>query len=259
MKRLISFIFPLLFVFNTACEFEPAEIQCYPQRVKTTSSGGGGAVSITADYKYTGKLVDRIIWSNFQTHYFSYDAENQLTKVEEFNDKTREKTEYKISYDGYQLSRIDKYLSALDYTTKEPLDTTYIGYQTFQHDGANISEEEVYSREDESQEFSLSYKKEYSYDMSGNIIKLVSMDVLSNDTAEAYTYSYDIFKNPFKALKLYFNGETFVNNVLEKVDLVSDETYTYQVLYNANNYPDQINIKEEGTLYQVITYEYTCE
>ncbi len=259
MGRPLSYIIPVLFVFILACEFTPAEIHCYPQRVKTTLSSGAGAVSITADYKYNGKLIDRIIWSNHQTHNFSYDAENQLIKVEEFDIKTLVKTEYRISYDGYQLMRIDKYLSVLDYQFQEPVDTSYVGYQAFSHEGANVSEEEVYARKDESEEFSLVYTKEYSYDALGNITNLVSMDVISGDTAEAYIFTYDYQKNPYDALTLYFNGETFINNILQKDDLVSDETYTYQIIYNANQYPDQINIKEEGTLYQVISFDYTCE
>ena len=84
------------------------------------------------------------------------------------------------------------------------------------------------------------------------------MNVAKNDTAEAYTFSYDSQNNPYNALELFFNGETFVNNILEKVDLVNDETATYQVIYNASMYPDQINIKVGGYLYQVITYDYVC-
>ena len=258
MKRTISYIIPLLFVFSSGCEVVPVEIECYPQRVKTTLSTGAGAASITADYKYTGKLVDRIIWSNSQTHYFSYDAENQLSKVEEVNVKTLIKTEYRITYDGYQLTRIDKYISILDYLTQEPVDTSYVGYQTLQHNGAYVSDEEVYERKKENKDFSLKFKKKYSYDLAGNISSLVSLKP-SGDTAESYTFSYDLLKNPYDALKLYFNGESFVNNILQREDLLNDNTYTYQVIYNANQYPDQVNIKEDGLLFQVVTYDYTCE
>lgn len=259
MRPTISYIILLLFVFIAACEVTPTEYYCFPQRVKTTISTGAGAASITADYKYTGKLVDRIIWSNSQTHYFSYDAENQISKIEEINVKTLQETEYRFTYDGNQLMRVDKYLSPLDYLTQEPVDTAYVGYQTFRHEGVNVSEEEVFVRKDESEEFSLKYIKEYSYDLAGNITKLVSMNVVKQDTAEAYTFSYDLQKNPYQGLKLYFNGETFINNILEKVDLVNDNTYTYQIIYNANQYPGQINIKEDGLLYQVITFDFICE
>lgn len=259
MNRITSYILLLLFVFSSACETESTEVTCYPQRVKTTLSSGAGAISITADYKYTGELVDRIIWSNSQTHYFSYDEENQLSKVEEINVKTLVKTEYRVTYDSYQLMRIEKYRSGLDYLTQQPIDTSYVGYQVFSHEGANVSEEEVFVRPDETVDFSLKYRKKYSYDQAGNITELVSMNLWSGDTAESYTFTYDLQKNPFDALKLYFNGESFVNNVLQKEDKVNDNTYNYQIIYNANLYPEQINVKEDGYLYQVITYDYTCE
>jgi hypothetical protein len=85
------------------------------------------------------------------------------------------------------------------------------------------------------------------------------MDVVTNDTAEAYTFLYDQQNNPYNELELYFYGETFVNNVLQKDDLMEDEIYSYQVIYNASQYPDQINIKIGSYLHKVITYDYTCK
>ena len=260
MKRSFIYIIPLFLMLN-ACEGEH-EIMCYPQRVKTTLASGTSAVSISADYKYNeinNKLIDRIIWSNSQTHYFSYNMEDQLIKAEEFDVKALLKKEFRIEYSGNQISRIDKYISNLNYFTQFEEDTAYVAFHTFQHDKGNVSEEEEYRRGDESQEFALKFKKEYKYDESGNISSLVSMDVAANDTAEAYSFLYDLQNNPYNALHLIFKGETFVNNILQKVDLVTDETYSYQVLYNASLYPDQINIKLDGYLYQVITYEYTCK
>lgn len=259
MRKFSSHIVVLLLLFLLGCEFETGEVQCYPQRVKTLISTGAGAESITADYKYEGKLIDRIIWSNKQTHYFSYDAQNQLTKVEEYDIQYLLMTAYDLTYDGLQLSRIDKYISRLDYLLHEPLDTAYLGYQVFVHKGAEISNEEVYEREDEAQEFYLKYTREYTYDESGNLTSMVSMDAVESDTAEAYIYSYDFEKNPYGALKLYFNGESFINNVLQRENLLNDEIYTYQIIYTPNQYPEQINVKQEGTLYQVITFDYTCE
>ncbi|MDX1314866.1 MAG: hypothetical protein R3356_05135, partial [Eudoraea sp.] len=185
MKSGSSYIIVLLLVFSSACEFEQEETHCYPVRIKSTLSTGAGAASTTADYKYEGKLVDRIIWSNKQTHYFSYDTENRLAKVEEFNIRTLQETEYRLTYDGFQLSRIDKFISSLDYRTQEPVDTTHIGYQTFTHSGANVSEEEVFGRESEDEDFALLYTREYSYDLAGNITGMVSMNAISGDTAEA--------------------------------------------------------------------------
>jgi hypothetical protein len=257
MKRSIIYIIPLFLLLN-ACVEEP-EVMCYPQRVKTTIASGSGASSVTADYKYSGNLIDRIVWSNSQTHYISYNAEEQVVKYEEFDVKNFVKTEYRVDYSGDQIMRIDKYISKLHYLTQIETDTAYVSYHTFLHDGANVSEELEYQRKDESEEFALRFMKEYTYDASGNISSLVSMDVVTNDTAEAYTFLYDYQKNPYNALELFFNGETFVNNILEKVDLVNDETYSYQVLYNANLYPNQINIKVDGYLYQVITYDYMCK
>lgn len=234
---------------------------CYPDWEKTTI-GGTSAFSITADYKYSEvneKLIDRIIWSNSQTHYFSYNAEDHLIKAEEFDVKALLKREFRIEYSGNQISRIDKYISNLNYFTQEEEDTAYVAYHTFQHDKGNVSEEEEYRRADESQDFTLKYRKEYKYDDIGNVTSLVSMDVAANDTAEAYTYLYDLQNNPFKALHLIFKGETFVNNILEKVDLLTDETYSYQIIYNASLYPEQINVKLDGYFYSVITYGYTCK
>ncbi len=254
MKRPLFYISILFLLFINACEIEH-EVMCYPQRVKTVS---GADATITADYKYEGNLLDHIVWSNSQTHYFSYSTEDQLVKIEEFNYKQLIKKELRMDYEGDQLMRVDKFISRLDYQTRTEEDTSYLAYHTFDHSGGEVSEEEVYIRNDESEDFTLRFKKEYDYDLSGNISSMVSMDVVSGDTAEAYTFSYDYHKNPFNALKLYFNGESFINNVLQREDLVNDKVYTYQVIYNASQYPQQINIKE-GILIQVITFDYTCE
>lgn len=259
MKRSYFYIIPLLFVLN-ACEVEHVEM-CYPVRVKTTQAIGTSATSITADYKYNEtneNLIDRIVWSNSQTHYFSYNKENQLVKVEKFDIKGLVKNEYRIEYSGNSILRIDKYLSHLNYFTQEEEDTAYVSYHTFIHDKGNVSTEEEYRLGDGSQEFALRFKKEYKYDDLGNISSLVSMDVAANDTAESYTFIYDLQKNPYNALQLIFNGETFVNNILQKVDLLTDEIYNYTVQYNPSMYPNQVSIKVGSYWSQHITYEYTC-
>ncbi len=242
----------------SGCETEH-EVECFPQRVKTTLASGTNATSITADYKYTGNLIDRIIWSNSRTHYFSYNSEEQLTKIEEFNVKTLMKTEYRISYDGIYLSRVEQYLSVLDYQTQKEVDTSYVGYHTYIHENGNISEEKVFERENETQDFVLLQNSEYSYDILGNLTGMTSVDEISGDTLESYTFIYDLQKNPYNALQLYFHGETFVNNILQKDNLLTEETYTYQIIYNSSQYPNQINIKENGYLYQVITFDYVCK
>ncbi len=248
----------MIFVFMSACETEH-EVACFPQRVKTTLASGTNATSITADYKYTGDLIDRIIWSNSQTHYFSYNTEDQLIKIEEFNVKTLMKTEYRIFYDGNYLSGVEQYFSVLDYQTQMEVDTSYVAYHTYAHENGNISTEKVFGRENESQDFVLLKNNAYSYDVFGNLTEMISMDDVSGDTLESYTFIYDLQKNPYNALQLYFHGKTFVNNILQKENLLSKETYTYQIIYNSTQYPNQINIKENGYMYQVITFDYVCK
>lgn len=258
MKRLFIYTALFVFVYISGCETEH-EVSCFPQRVKTTLAIGTNATSITADYVYDGDLILRIIWSNSQTHYLSYNSEDQLTKIEEFNVKSLVKTEYRISYNGNYLSRVEQYLSTLDYQTQKEVDTSYIAYHTYIHKNGNISAEEVFGRENENQDFVLLKNNEYSYDVFGNLTEMTSMDEISGDTIESYTFIYDLQKNPYNALQLYFHGETFVNNILGRENLLTEETYTYQIIYNPSQYPNQINIKENGYLYQVITFDYVCK
>ena len=242
----------------SSCEDEH-EVACFPQRVKTTLALGTNATSITADYVYEGNLIARIIWSNSQTHYFSYNSDDQLTKIEEFDVKSLVKTEYRISYDGNLLSRVEMYLSNLDYQYQTEVDTSYIAYHTYTSENGNISTEKVFGRESELLDFELLENKEYLYDISGNLTAMSSIDQISGDSLESYTFMYDLQKNPYNTLNLYFNGETFVNNILQKENLLTEELYTYQIIYNSTQYPKQINIKENGYLFQVITFDYVCK
>jgi len=87
----------ILFVF-AGCETEQ-EVRCYPQRIST--KGDAGATSITADFKYLNDTLDRIIWSNYQEHYYSYNDSRKLIKVSRKNVLTLKKKRVRTNVRGW--------------------------------------------------------------------------------------------------------------------------------------------------------------
>ncbi len=258
MRKILYTILSLFFMLVAGCDETEQEISCYPQRLTRMAAEGTKASSVTADFKYEKELLDRIVWSNFQTCYNSYDEADRLVKVARENVQSFQKLESHITYTDELAVRTDEYRIKMDRFTHADLDTVHMGYRAFEYDGNKLVVEKVYEKADDSDQMDLVLYKEYSYDLSGNIIQYISKDNIQGDTIEAFSYTYDTGKHPFSSLNLVFEGESHVNNVLEKTNLLKGVGYKNQVVYSSTGFPEQINVRQEDYLTEVVSIDYTC-
>jgi hypothetical protein len=247
----------ILLMFLHGCGTEQ-ETRCFPGRVSTTIAQGTDATMITADYQYDGDRPDRIIFSNFQTHFFDYYDDGRIRSVARKNVQTFQTLESIFAYEDGLAVRSDEYRIRLDRFTQENLDTVQTGYRLFAYEGGNVTEEKEFAIDQSSGAATLTLYKTYVYDAAGNMTSYVCLDDVEGDTIEASEYMYDVQRHPYRDLGLAFEGATHVNNVLRRTDLLTGEVYNHQVIYTTAGYPEQINIKQETYLVEVIRYDYTC-
>ena len=237
----------------SGCETE-TETVCLPQRVKSTFLTGN---SITQDFKYTGTQLDRIVRSDFQTDHFDYDDVGGLLQIRRINVQFLRKTETRLFYEGGRLSYSEDYRMNLDQSTQQDIDTALVGIMEYSWDGNQVSMIEHYEGTPGAG-FNLASFTEYSYDLAGNMIESVTFNP-AGDTTEAFSYVYDLQPHPFSSLDFPFEGITFVNNVVQSLDMVNGEEFTHQVVYGPTLFPDQVIIKSFGTNNEVIQYSYDCQ
>lgn len=247
----------MLLMFLYGCGTEQ-ETRCFPGRVSTTIAEGTDATMITADYQYDGDRPDRIIFSNFQTHFFEYNDDGRIRSVARKNVQTFQNLASVYTYRDGEAVRSDEYRIRLDRFTQENTDTVQTGYRLFAYEGGNITEEQVFDIDPVSGEAVPALFKTYSYDAAGNMTTYVCRDDVEGDTIEASEYIYDSQRHPYRDLGLVFEGATHMNNVLRRTDLLTGDVYTHQVIYTPAGYPEQINIKQETYLVEVIRIDYTC-
>lgn len=259
VKGIIITTFSILLVAAVSCEIEPEQFDCLPSKVTRTIAQGTNATSIIADFKYESDQLSHIVYSNFQTHYYSYNSSGRLEKISRKNVQKYERLESWLEYEDELVVRTDEYRISLDNFTQQEKDTTLIGYREFEFEGNKPVAETVVKLNENTKSLETTEYKLYTYDGVGNLTEYVSMSDIRGDTIEAYSYIYDNHANPFAALNMIFEGETYVNNVLERHDLLTGEVYFYQMLYDATDYPTQINIKEDTYLVEVIRVDYRCE
>lgn len=258
LKNSIQFF--LIFIAGfTSCDTAEDPIICTPVRITRTIAQGTDATSVTEDYRYLDGRLDRIIRSDYQTYYYQYDDSGRVDLISRVNVRTYEKRESRMIYEHGKRIRSDEYRIRLDQFTQQDADTSFTGYRSFSYDGNTFLREIVYHMLDSINNPVPVQDKTYEYDGSGNLLSYVCMDMSSGDTLEAFNYIYDIYSNPFSYLGLPFEGETFVNNIVQSTDLLQNEVYNYQLLYAPTRYPEQINIKQESYLVEVIRIEYTCD
>jgi hypothetical protein len=259
MRRILSALAMTTLLTFSGCETEEPETICFPQRVKQIISQGTNVTTLTADFKYENDLVDYIIWSNFQTHYYSYNDEGELLKISRKNVQSYQRLESWMIYESGVPSRSNEYKVLLDPFTQFESDTIYTGFRDFDFEGEHLIREDIYLFNLESEKDELTGSKNYEYDLSGNLIKYAWIASSENDTIEAFSYTYDTQKHPYSSLKLVFDGETYINNVTETVDLLSGVVSKHHIIYNPTDFPSQINIKQGSFLTEVITFDYMCQ
>jgi hypothetical protein len=258
MRRILVTILPLFVVFCFGCDEAEPEASCFPQRLTRLTLEGTKANSVIADFKYEEERLDRIVWSNYQTYFNSYNAAGRLVKVARKNVQNYRKLESRITYEDELAVRIDEYRMKMDRFTHDDLDTMYMGYRLFEYDGDRLMVEKVYEKPDDSDQMELLFYKEYTYDLSGNIIQYICMDDSQGDTIEAFSYTYDASRHPFSKLDLVFDGESHVNNIVTKTNLLNGVDYVNQIEYSFSNFPTQINVKQDNYMPEMVSIDYTC-
>lgn len=259
MNRIFSGLAMILLLSFSGCETVDPITICLPQRVKQTLSQGTNVSVLTADFKYENDVLDYVIYSNFQTHYYSFNDEGKVLKISRKNVQTYQRLESWMNYENGLPVRSDEYRVLLDPFTQFESDTLYTGYREFDYNGDTLIKEDIYQYNYESEIDEFSGSKNYEYDLAGNLIKYSWTGSNVNDTIEAYSYTYDTKRHPYSSLNLPFDGETYVNNITEAVDLLSGVVSKHQIIYNPTDFPSQINIKQESFLSEVITFDYVCQ
>jgi len=263
MKHYILLPVFALFLTTMACESfmaEEEETICFPVSMSMTLVQGSQTNKIIADFYYVPETdrLDHITWSNYQTHYFEYDESNRIKVVRIIKVKDKVQEEQWYVYDGSLVERIDLVKRNLDYTFLEPLDSIYTGYVEYSYEGKNVIEESVY-------EISAGgYREEYirnvtyAYDNQDNLLSSTKLDVLSGES-NTISMTYDQSKHPYSALQYYFEGESYVNNLLSRSVEEGDFDYVYELSLNEYEYPNTVYEKLGAAYTRFISYDYECK
>lgn len=247
-------------LFAGACDTAPEEVEtiCLPANISMTLVQGSQSSKIIADFHYIPdtELLDHITWSNHQTHYFEYDAQNRIKvlRVKKVNDKVQE--ERWFEYDELLVSRVNLVIRNLDYTYLEPVDSIFAGYVEYDYAGANIVEERQYEVSANGNTVEQIRTATFEYDGRDNLISKTVHDLIAEETA-TMTMSYDESKHPYSALSYYFTGESYVNNMLTRSEN-DDFSYTYDLKLNEYEYPETTYEKLGSAYTRIINYSYQC-
>jgi hypothetical protein len=253
---LLAILVPLL--FTMACETAPEEPEArlLPENMSITLVQGSQTNKIIADFYYVPETdqIDHITWSNHQTHYFEYDASNRIKVVRVIKVDAKVQEERWFVYDGQEVERIDLVKRNLDYTYLEPVDSIYTGYKELTYEGGNIIEESDYEISADGFREVFVKNVAYTYDDRGNLLSSIETDPVNGESRNR-AMTYDESKHPFYALKYYFDGESFVNNMRTKSDVDGFE-YNYDLLLNNEEYPETVYEKLGSSYTRIINYSY---
>ncbi len=249
----------LLLTALCACETfnEEEQVICLPVNMTATVIQGTETKKVIADLHYIPEtvLLDHITWSNHQTHYFEYDEMERMHVVRQVKVDAKVQEEMWFIYDGTLVKRIDLVTRNLDYTYLEPLDSIYSGYIEYTYEGQNIIEEDRYEITQGGMREEYVWNAEYEYDQQGNMLSSRASDPRTS-SEESVQMTYDLAKHPFSHVQYYFNGESFVNNLLSKTITKDNFNYSYESHLNEHGYPETINEKLGTSNTRVIRYSY---
>jgi hypothetical protein len=262
MKPIQSFISIISLLLVCSCEGfqEEEQVVCLPTNMTATIVQGGSSTKIIADFHYVPEtdLLDHITWNNHQTHYFEYDAIGRLSVVRQMKVKEKVQEEMWFEYEGAMVSLVVIVKKNLDYSYLEPVDSAYVGHIAFDFEGKDIVRERLYEVSEEGGNEILVRTKDYAYDAEGNILSSTVSYPGGNETAEIVEMTYDTSKHPFSALRYYFNGESFVNNLMSKSSGIGDTNYQYDLRLNSQGYPEIIYETLGSSNTRIIRYSYLC-
>ena len=260
MKSIFGFLPLMILVLFYSCEsFQEDEVICLPVNMTATVVQGTETKKIIADFHYIPETdrLDHITWSNHQTHYFEYDDSERILIMRQMRVDIKLQEERWFIYDGARMERINLVKRNLDRTNLEPLDSIYVGYISFEYEGGNIIEEKRYELSENGKKLELVWKVNYEYDASGNILSSSASDPGAT-SKENVTMTYDSSKHPFSDLQYYFDGESYVNNLLSKVIDEEGFDYSYDLRLNEYGYPETIYEKLGLIHSRIIRYSYVC-
>jgi len=261
MKHYIFLAVLALFLFTQACETAPEEVEatCLPTNISITLFQGSQSSKIIADFYYIPdtELLDHITWSNHQTHFFEYDTQNRLQVLRVIKVKDKVQEERWFEYNGLLVDRINLVVRNLDYTYLEPVDSIFAGYLEYDYEGENIKEEREYKITDTEHLAELVMNTTFEYDERDNLISLTVLDLVE-EKSSTMTMTYDESKHPYSALPYYFMGESYVNNMLTRLEN-DDFSYTYNQTLNEYEYPETTYEKLGSAYTRIINYSYQCK
>ena len=262
MKTFSLFAIAALLISLVACDSAPEEVEtiCMPVNMTITLVQGSMTQKIIADFHYVPEsdLIDHITWSNHQTHYFEYDASDRISVVRKMKVDAKVQEEMWFVYDGSLVERVDLVIRNLDYTYLEPLDSIYSGYIEFEYNGKQVIRESEYALTAGGHMEEYIRNTSYEYDIQGNLISRSQLYPKTGET-EHMTMAYDKSKHPFGALQYYFNGESFVNNLVSKKVQETEFEYTYDLRLNEYEYPDIVYEKLGSSNTRIFKYGYTIK
>jgi hypothetical protein len=258
-----KFLYPfIILVILCSCEVYPEaeEVVCLPTNMTATVIQGANTAKIIADFHYVpdSDLLDHITWSNHQTHYFSYDESDRLVVVQQLKVKEKVQEEMWFEYDGELITKVKLVKKNLDFTYLEPMDSTYTGQISFTYEGMNVISETRYEIPKGGNLEVKVKMSEYQYDGEGNIINSAITWLNGEGEDKTVNMTYDSGKHPYSGLKYYFNGESFVNNVLTRSSGFGDTNYEYDLRVNGFGYPETIYEKLGSSNTRIIRYTYEC-
>ena len=258
MKNYFLLVVLALSLLAIGCESVEPEVEpvCLPTSISMTVVQGSQTLKIIADFHYrTGTdLLDRITWSNHQTHYFEYDELDRIKVIRVMNVDTKLQEERWFNYDGFLVESVDLIKRNLDYTYLEPLDSIYAGYIEYKYEGSYITEESEYEITADGHREEYIRNTSYGYDTEGNLLSRTDLDPVSGQSTQT-TMSYDQTKHPYFALQYYFQGESYVNNMLTRSE-ESGFDYTYNLTLNEYEYPETVYEKLGSAYTRIINYAY---
>jgi len=262
MKQLVLMPVLALFFLATSCELAPEEVETtlLPLKISMTLVQGSQTSKILADFYYVDgtELIDHITWSNHQTHFFEYDSQERLKVVRKMKVDVRVQEELWFVYDGELVVRVDLVKRNLDYAYLEPLDSIYTGYVEYEYEGAYVIEESEYEISEGGYREDYVRSVSYTYDSEGNVSAIDEMDPRSGERNQI-SMTYDQSKHPYFALPYYFEGMSFVNNMLTRSEEESGLEYTYDLRLNEHEYPETVYEKLGSAYTRYISYSYMQE
>jgi hypothetical protein len=259
----IRHLLPLLtLTLLCSCEAfqEEAEVVCLPVNMTSTIVLGLDTKKVIADFHYLPgtDMLDHITWSNHQTHYFTYDGSGHLMVVNQLKVKEKVQDEMWFEYDGELITQVILVRRNLDYTYLEPVDSANTGRIVFEYNGMNITGETEFTLTGAEGNEMMVRTVRYEYDSQGNISSATTTCYGEDAGSEELTMSYDRTKHPFSALRYYFNGESYVNNLITRSSGIDDMDYSYEMEFNQYGYPQTVYEKLGSTHSRIIRYSYQC-